>query len=294
MSRRVNRWLLLDVNYLAYRAFHSTGNLQHRDNPTGVIFGVLSEALRVMERFQTKLVCWCFDYGQPLRAQLLPQYKSGRKKNRREKTEEELLAYEAMKCQLELMRTVLLREIGFRNVFSEQGYEADDIIAKISQELPVPHESIVVSSDQDLYQLISPTSMNWNPHKQQLRTEKSFIEEFGITPKDWIKVKAIAGCSSDNIPGIPGVGEKTAIKYLRGVLNPKTVTYKRIHDEVEKNGDVFSENEYLVELPFEDCPSFRRKVDKVTLKNWRSVMKRLGFKSLYNNAPVKGSFLYGN
>ena len=228
MSKK-HRWILLDVNYLAYRAFHSTGDLHFKNSPTGVTYGVLSEALRVMERFQTKLVCWCFDYGKPLRTGLLPGYKGARKKARKEKTEAEKQAHENLKIQLDSMRTGLLRDLGFKNVFFEKGFEADDVIAKLAQTIPHPHESIVVSSDQDLYQLLTANSMNWNPHKQELLTHDKFCRVYGITPQQWIDVKALAGCSSDNIPGIPGVGEKTAIKYLKGELKETSKALSLIH-----------------------------------------------------------------
>lgn len=274
-------WLLLDVNYLAWRAYHSTGKLHHEEIPTGVTFGVISETLRTMERFGTYQCCFCFDYGRPKRLNELPTYKETRKKKRAEASDEEKQEHAVMKTQLEKLRTGALHEMGFRNVFSAKGFEADDVIASLVRTIPRPHKSIIVSSDEDMYQLLGSHSMIWNPNKKQLVTEGVFTEEFGITPAQWIDVKAIAGCKSDDIPGVAGVAEKTAIKYLTGKLKATSAAYQKIilHNRWEANLS-------LVSLPYARCPKFKRKRDKVTRKKWRSVMDSYGFDSLRANAPV--------
>lgn len=280
-------WLLLDVNYLAYRALYSTGALSFQDNPTGVIYGVLSEALRAMERFQTRQVCWCFDYGKPKRLELLSTYKTGRKNKRKEADEEEKRMHREMKFQLNDLRRNVLRELGFRNVFFAKGYEADDVIASLAQSIPDPHLSIMVSSDEDLYQLLSDRCLLWNPHKQQVINVEKFVEMYGVFPDDWIKVKALAGCSSDDIKGLPGVGEKTAIKYLRSEIKPGTKTAIKFLNAAQ----TLQTNLPLVRLPYENCPTFKRKKDKVTRQKWSTVLERFGFDSLIRQAPV-GPTLY--
>lgn len=278
----MNNWLLLDVNYLAYRALHSTGKLSFQDNPTGVLYGVISEAVRCMERFQTRQVCWCFDYGKPKRLQALPTYKATRKTKRKEATAEEKQTHREMKFQLHALRTEVLPELGFRNVFAAAGFEADDVIASLVNSIPDPHRSIMVSSDEDLYQLLGNRCVLWNPHKQQIVNDTSFFNDYGISCRSWPVVKALAGCSSDDVPGLSGVGEKTAIKYLRAELKHGTKTADKFDDAEE----VLKRNLPLVSLPYEGCPVFKRKRDKVTRATWTAVMERYGFHSLIRSAPV--------
>lgn len=282
MSKTINpvHWLLLDVNYLAYRALYSTGRLAHQQNPTGVFFGVLSEALRLMERFGTNNICFCFDYGKPKRLELLPTYKSTRKKARKLETALETQARMEMQEQLRKMKEDLPR-LGFRNVFFVDGFEADDLIASLALSIPQPHFSTIISSDEDLYQLLGTHVRYFNPHKKSLMNGKVFTEEYGITPAQWATVKALAGCSGDDVPGIPGVGEKTAIKFLRNELKPGTKTAAKFDNAAQ----MIETNTPLVKLPFEGTPKLIRKRDKLTKDKWRNVLSEYGFTTLIDQYP---------
>lgn len=278
----MTNWLLVDVNYLGYRALYSTGTLSFKDNPTGVVYGVLSEALRAMERFQTRNVCWCFDYGKPKRLELLPTYKATRKAKRKEATEDERRTHLEMKHQLHALRTDILPGLGFKNVFAANGYEADDVIASLVNTIPDPHRSVMISSDEDLYQLLGNRCVLWNPHKQTIVNDTKFFQTYGIASHNWPSVKALAGCSSDDVPGLVGVGEKTAIKYLRGELSPSTKTAAKFQEAAS----ILERNLPLVTLPFPGCPVFKRKHDKVNRAKWEAVMERYGFHSLIRSAPI--------
>lgn len=272
-------WLLFDVSYLAYRAFYSTGQLSYDDVPTGVLYGVFSEVLRTMERFQEWNVVFCFDVGRPKRVKLLPTYKQGRRKA--EYTDEEQRARKEIKAQLDGLREDILPYIGFKNIFWAKGYEADDLIATTVLGLEENEDAIMISNDQDLYQLLGPRCEMWELGKKQYLNAKKFQQRYGIKPEQWVEVKAIAGCTSDNVPGIQGVGEKTAIKYLRGELKGKA------RNKIVMNDD-WPENRKLVRLPFRGCPTFEKRPDEVTKKRWQEAMKDFGFSSLINDVPIPG------
>lgn len=275
----MKHWLLIDVNYLAHRAFYSTGTLSHNEVPTGVTYGVLAETLRVMDNFATSHVCFCFDHGKPLRQKLLKAYKSSRTKKKRDMDDEQKKAYQAMLKQVDNLRLKLLPYLGFRNVFSEKGFEADDVIASLAQSIPAPHHCIIVSNDSDLYQLITSRCYVWSPHKKQVMNLERFREQYGIEPSQWADVKAIAGDATDDVPGVPGVGEKTAIRYLRGDLKPGALMNKIVKQNRWK------ENLPLVSLPFEGCPTFELSWDELDIRRWRKAMKKYGFTTLMGSMP---------
>jgi len=99
-----------------------------------------------------------------------------------------------------------------------------------------------------LYQLLAANVRLYNPARRRMMTASRFREEYGLAPRDWVRVKAIGGCSSDGVPGVPGVAQKTAIKYLRGLLLPHHKAYQAI--ESPEGMERMAFNLPLVSLPF--------------------------------------------
>lgn len=274
-------YLLFDVNNLCHRAFHTTGSLSHKGIVTGVLFGVFRDILFLQELHQTENIIFCFDSGESIRKSIYPAYKANRKPPL---TEKEAEAKETLYQQIEKLRTKWLPALGYRNILQDMGYEADDLIASVCVDLHSTDEAVVVSSDQDLYQLLSGRVRIWNPHKKKTITIQSFKKEYGIHPYHWPKVKAIAGCSSDNIKGIKGVGEKTAIKFHLGTLRG-TKTWENI---MEGNNQI-EKNLRLTRLPLFQTPHFSFVKDEVTNDKWYEVLEKLGMKSLRKMLPVRKS-----
>ena len=270
-------WLLLDVSYLAYRAYYAIGGkLSHNDIGTSVIYGILKELFSLQEIFHTKRVAWCFDHGKPKRCALLPQYKGTRHEN---KTDEEKEIVNEIRNQIERMRVDYLPSLGFRNVLFEKGFEADDIIAALIKLRPA-RSFVIVSNDQDLYQLLREGVVIWKPTAKEVYTEDHLAEEYGIQPLDWIDVKAYAGCDSDNVPGIDGVANKTAAKWLRG-----EITKGKIFDKFKANDALLKANRKLVTLPFPGISDIRLKKDNTSADKWLALIDRLGMNSLASYIP---------
>lgn len=270
----MDRWLIIDGNYLAYRAFYSTpSHLSWNDKPTATLYGFFRDLFILLDDFKPSRVSLCFDHGRSKRYDLCPSYKSARRKNL---AEDEIISIDAMKVQVEILKTELLRQIGFSNVHYQFGYEADDVIASLAH-FSVPHgvEGLIISGDQDLYQLLRPGIKIYNPITKVVTTDRSFRFLYGIEPNQWIWVKAIAGCRSDSVPGVKGVGEKTALKYLRDELGGAKL--RSIEDSVE----LWRDNVPLIRLPMAGTWRFAFLEDSVNLnQDWDSVMKSLGIKSL--------------
>lgn len=271
-------WLFLDSNYLCWRAFHTTGGLSYRSTPTGIVFGYLRTMLDLQDVFTTTRLVHCFDKGPPKRLEMYPTYKESRKgkKAKKELTDEEKSTLRSVRNQIIRLRKEYLPEIGCQNICSQYGFEADDVIASLCQELPQGHEAVVISADHDLYQLLSPTVRIYDPKTKKTVSQESFTSEYGIKPSDWIMVKALAGCHSDDIKGIKGVGEKTAVKHIKKELKQSSKVYSKIlegYSAVEKNLP-------LVTLPFPGTKKFILVEDKIDRAGWEGLSERLGLKSL--------------
>ena len=234
--------LVIDGNCIAHRARHATGGLSDGDVATGVIFGFLSQLLHVAKIFKSNDIRIIWDSIASKRRKMFSGYKRLRY-DKSKMSEEQINEIRIMREQVMLLRSEVLPTIGFQNNYIQYGYEGDDIIAKIV--LRQRGEFVIVASDHDLYQLLQGNTRIWDPMKNRMITCKSFTENYRIPVNKWAVMKSIAGCKSDAVPGVSGVGEATAIKYIQGVLPSKYVTYRRI----VQSSDIIERNAALVTLP---------------------------------------------
>jgi len=259
---------------------YSLGDLSYQGVATGAVYGMFRTVLNLQDLFATDRIAWCFDRGHGVRTALFPDYKISRHKHRWEQDEEQQEARRIMRQQLYRLRTDYLPRMGFRNVFWQDDYEADDVIASVCQDLPAGEEAIIISTDNDLYQLLSGQVSMWNPATSKSVTAEWFHREHGIEPWQWWKVKAIAGCPSDEVPGIAGVGVKKAVQFLRAEMKRgKTM------DSIKAGWDVVKRNQLLVRLPFPGTRRFKLQDDELTEERWKKVMGDLGFRSM-RDRPV--------
>lgn len=272
-------WLVLDVSCLCFRAFHTTGQLRHNDEGTGIIFGVLRDIVTFSEMFLAHGVLFAFDHRESDRRKIYPDYK----KKRQPPSEEEAKQYDILYDQVYRLQNKILPDIGFVNIYQQAGKEADDIIASLCYDsIDKDDDIIIVSSDKDLWQILDDNVLVYNPIKKKSTTKKSFYKEWGLTPKQWIEVKAIAGCNSDNIKGIKGVGEKTAAAYLRGELKAESKASMTIGLQ---HTAIALQNRKLVRLPIKGTNYFQIDRDNVTHKKWNQAVDSLGIRSLHNQCP---------
>lgn len=235
-------WLVCDCHYLAWREFYASAKF----DPVASTVGMLSRLNGFAERFNTRHIAFTFDVPPYDRLNLFPDYK---KKEPKEKELQEAL--DATTRRIHQLHEILPK-LGFRNVLRSIGLEADDMMARVVAGLTGEDRAILISEDQDLYQLLSWKCAIYHPRKQEFVTAKSFKAKYDIPPNWWCGVKAIMGDDSDNLPGVEGVGIKTAISYMKSTLNIKS---KRRAD-IEKwiNSEVYKTNLKLVTLPFAGDP----------------------------------------
>ncbi len=282
------KWLILDCNYLCHRTKHTTGGLSYENKPTGVIYGFLKTVISFQEQFDTPYIVFCWDSKTNKREEIYPAYKRQRKNRYKDLTDKEIQFEKEFRYQMKKLRRKYLHRIGFKNIFVQKGYESDDIIASICINLPMMDEAIIISSDKDLYQLISPKVVFYNPQKNKILTLQGFKKQYEIIPAQWIAVKCIAGCNTDEVAGIKGVGEKTIIKYLIGELKETTKAFQKIEKQKEEFIDI---NHPLVALPFKGTMNPYLQKDKITKAGWEAVTKELGMKSIRNKIYKKKGLL---
>lgn len=261
--------ILIDSHNLAHIAYYSLGELSEGEVRTGTVFGFLNIVNRIAGRFGPSLV-FCFDSKVNLRKKADKLYKANRRKNL---TTDEAYEMTQMHKQIVQLRREVLPALGFRNTKVKKGYEGDDIIAYYAKKY-TNKQIIIVSTDKDLYQLLTKNVSIYNPKTHAIYTVQDFTTEYGIKPNKWTKVKAIAGDPSDNIKGIAKVGEKTALKYVKGQLKTTTKAY----DNIRLGWDEVNENMKLVELPYLDIDfGFKYKKNKFDRLQFIKVFDKLRF-----------------
>lgn len=200
--------LLLDGNSLAYRAFFALPLLTNDQGiHTNAVYGFTTMLQKILGEEQPTRILVAFDAGKTtFRHNTFKEYKGGRQKTPPELSE-----------QFPYLRTLL--DAYNMKRYELDMYEADDIIGTLSRQADEQGiETIIISGDKDLTQLASENTTVYITRKGMTDIEQytpAHIEEkYGLTPLQIIDMKGLMGDSSDNIPGVPGVGEKTAIKLL--------------------------------------------------------------------------------
>ncbi len=269
-------WLVLDATYLCYRAYYAMPHSLPEDILPGMVYRFLGDVINLIDLHDTSNIVFCFDSVSSMRRDIYPTYKETRRNKRKDDDEEAKASLNEFYRQMKRLRTKYLPSIGFRNICLQEGFEADDIIAAASRDIAKNDEVIIVGSDSDLYQILGRRISIWNPSKKTLINKESFTEEWHIGPEQWQDVKAIAGCSSDDVRGVKGVGEKTAISFLTGSLNPESKKFETI----VKSNDVWKRNLPIVTLPYQGTRIPEIYEDVVTKKKWRRVLLKLDMKPL--------------
>lgn len=199
--------LVIDGNSILNRAFYGIRPLSTKSGlPTNAVYGFLNILKKHMDALSpAKMVC-AFDRKAPtFRHKLYGQYKATRKG-----MPEELA--------MQLPYAMRAAEVLGCQVIAMEGYEADDVLGTVSAQAEAGGEyhTFVLTGDRDSLQLVSPrtTVILVKTKEDILYTPEVFREEYGIDPIRLIDVKALMGDTSDNIPGVPGIGEKTALKLI--------------------------------------------------------------------------------
>ena len=197
--------VLVDAHAYLHRAFHALPPLTNSGGqPVNAIYGFARTLLKLIAEQKPMSLVVCFDApGKVFREEVYAEYKATRKE-----TDPDL------KSQFSISRE-LVEAMGLAS-FETSGFEADDLIAELARRgEKAGYQVVIVSGDKDILQLVSSHVVVWNEAKQLLLDEKKVQEVWGVAPEKISDVLALMGDTSDNVPGIPGVGPKTAVKWIQ-------------------------------------------------------------------------------
>lgn len=281
-------FILIDGNSLMFRAYYAmSAPMTSKDGtPTGAVYGFLSMLFKLLEREPTHIAV-AFDRREPtFRHEKYEAYKAGRKP-----TPADLLE------QMPILRQIL-REMGIKEMDCA-GFEADDILGTLSRKaMKKGMEVLIVTGDRDALQLTTDTvhvlltkrgitdTVEYTPALLQ--------ESYGLTADHMRDLKALMGDSSDNIPGIPGVGEKTALKLLgeygdlEGVLSHGDAIKGKLGEKVRGNAESARFSYWLgtiatdapITAEIEDCT-----FAPTAMNGARTTLEKLGLRNILGRLP---------
>ena len=264
---------LIDGNALCHVVKHATKELSFNGSSTGVLFGLIRKLFNIQEKIFANQYLFCWDDSEVLeRKMIYPQYKC----NRSAQKEEEKKLNSIAIPQFNIARLFMLPSIGWKNHFIYPGIESDDIIAKLIEQHKADYDFIIISRDNDFYQLLDGEAViMFDPVKFSYTTERSFKEKSQISKDKWAFVKAISGCSGDGVAGVSGIGSATAIKFLKNELNKKSKKFQ----DIVNNEETIINNLRLVMLPWETTPEFEFINDELSKEMFIKICMEYGFKS---------------
>ena len=287
----MKRLVIIDGKSVFYRGYYAMGALSLPDGtPTGGVYGFAAIAMEIVKKLNpTKVVvAWDSKTSVSKRRALYPEYKAGRIK-----------PGEDFYTQIPLLEE-LISDLGW-NFVELDNYEADDIIGTLSREADEvgDWETYIISSDLDMLQIVDDNTHMWRILKGFSNIEQIDVPEleakYGIKKSQFLDLKALKGDSSDNIPGVSGIGEKTAVKLLNDYE-----TLDNIYNNIDKLSgstraklEVGKESAYLskklAQIMF-DAP-----VDLLTLPDFSfdkeriiNGLKKLQFNSLIRKVDMNG------
>ena len=286
----MEKLLILDSNSLMNRAFYALPPLTNSEGiHTNAVFGFTTMLFKIKEEIEPDYIVATFDRKAPtFRHKEYEDYKAGRKKMPEELREQ----FPLVKELLSLMDV---------SIFEIDGFEADDLIGTLSV-YAENHgiEVYIVTGDRDALQLATDNVKVIITKKgiteKEIYDKNRMIEDFGVTPTEFIDVKGLMGDASDNIPGVPGIGEKTAYKLIQtygsveSVLqNIEDISGKKIKENLNKYSEqaLFSKKlaTIMTEVPVEiDLDAIKSK-DKYDVEALKKLFFKLQFKSLIDKLP---------
>lgn len=284
------RLVIIDGKSVFYRGYYAMPNLSTADGtPTGGVYGFAALALELFRKLKPDYVCVAWDKPKTnirKRLEIYPEYKAGRKP-----------APADFYAQIPILHE-LLEAFGWP-LYELDDYEADDIMATLAKKAEERGiETCLITSDLDALQAVGPLTHVYALKKGltniDLFKPESFTEKYGIRVDQFLDLKSLKGDSSDNIPGVPGVGEKTAVQLLQehDTLDGIYENLWQVKDSVRRKLEAGKESAYLskkvaelwcdapIELDLEAMD-----VNELDTKALKELLTHLEFRSLLRNLP---------
>ncbi|MBI4964143.1 MAG: DNA polymerase I [Desulfomonile tiedjei] len=287
MTAKKETIYLIDGSSYIYRAYHATGGLSNSKGfPTGAVFGFTNMIMKTLKDKAPRYIAVVFDAkGPTFRHEKFPEYKANRPS-----------MPEDLKVQIPLIHQIV--EAYSLPSLSIEGFEADDVIATIANQAKEKGwDVVVVSADKDLMQLVGAGVVMWDPQRDMVYDPEAVQKKFGVPPTQLLDLLALMGDSSDNVPGVPGVGQKTATSLIQqfgsveGVYSRvDEVQQPRIRSNLAENRDKAFLSRDLISLNYE-TPVGKALEDLVPgeydTERLREIFGELEFKKLMGDLPAQ-------
>ncbi len=279
--------MLIDGNSIVNRAFYGVPKLTNNEGLyTNAVYGFFNILFKLLDEEKPDYLAVAYDLKAPtFRHEAFEDYKGKRK-----------AMPEELASQIPMLKELLS---AFKIMqYSMEGYEADDILGTLSKKAEEKgFSTVVVSGDRDLLQLASDTLKVRIPKTKAGKTEvedyfsKDVFEKYGVTPLEFIELKGLMGDSSDNIPGVPGIGEKTATKIIQefktienAIANAEKVKPPRASGNLKEFQEQARLSKSLAtierDMPIElELENMTVSVDKISDQAYQ-LLKKYGFKSM--------------
>jgi 5'-3' exonuclease len=246
----------------------------------------LWDVLTIAEKFSEPdtILGFIWDSNKAInkRRKVFPDYKKETEAD--EPTPSELARIKEVYKAFKTVRLRILPQIGFKNNFIQTGLEGDDLIAKIIDDYCAEYKITFVANDHDMFQTLRFGVSMYNPTTRATIDWKTFMNTYGIAPNLWGDVKALAGCKSDKVVGIPGIGETYAIKYLTGKLGKKTKAYSKITSSEGKA--IFKKTLPVVQLPHAETKTVEIVKDDLNIEDFEDVINEYNLTSFLNKGNL--------
>lgn len=299
--------MIIDGHSLLYRGFYATRPLTTSDGtPTNAVYAFTNTLLSLLERVQPDALVVAFDAPAPtFRHEAFADYKAHRRETP-----------EAFRPQVEMTRQ-LLQAMGVPTL-SEEGFEADDLVGALARyAVEQGYDALIFTGDRDQLQLINAHVRVCAPQRGvselQIFDADTVQQKYGLTPAQIVDFKALAGDPSDNIPGVPGIGEKTAVKLLQQfgsvenlLANLDQVETEKLRESLRQHADQIRQSRMLATildnapLPIDTIPRFQLTPERVQALHrvleayeFRSILKRLpALVEKFGGAPAPVESVY--
>lgn len=284
-----SRLYLIDATAFCYRAFYAIRGLATSfGQPSGAVYGFINMLNKILKSHKPDFLGVCFDVSRDtFRQKKFQEYKIQRPPMPNDLT-----------SQMPLIRELI--EAHKFTIFEQEGYEADDVIATLVKKAKAKGLDVtIVSADKDIMQLIENGVEVFSPHKDEgaIYTEAEVKEHFGVSPKQIVDIIALMGDTVDNIPGVKGIGEKTAVELIRQFASVNNLLANIDKIKTERLRKLIQENIPVIKLSYELASLNDNLEIKFSPEDLRpkepdyqkllKLYKYLEFKSLVKELPIK-------
>ena len=270
---------LIDGSSYLFRAFYAIGHLSNSKGiPTNATYGFTQMLLKVLKDHRPDYLVVTFDLKAPtFRTEVYKEYKSNRP-----------AMPEGLTPQIPYIKKIIE---GYRIALLEmEGYEADDLIGTVAKGLESEVDVVIITGDKDILQLVSPRIQVYDTMKEKRFGVEEVIERFGVSPEQVVEVMGLSGDAIDNIPGVPGIGEKTAIQLIKTygsienlLIHVEEIHQKKLKENLKTHGDLARLSRQLATIHTNVPVNYRLKdfsLSPPDLNHLKEIFKELEFNKL--------------